>query len=252
MKMRQTCHRLLSGVALALLLGAPGPARADLVRDISTGLNSSGTALLGNFMVDPNYSVTGPGGATFFGQARVYSSGSLPLTYLNDAALPGSRWDYLVANPLDMTGAFVPAGLYTFRTTVDLTGFDPTTAAIRNLRVAADNAFQSVRVNGTVVFALPTPTPGVVIEEFGSVRTLPDPLGLGAFQAGMNVIEQTIFNQGFGGALDPSPGAFRAQGTVEATPAGTGGSVPEPSALALLSFGALGLLGGAWRRTARR
>jgi hypothetical protein len=244
----QTAKAVAAGLALALLVGGASQARADLVRDISTGLNSSGTGLLPNFTVDPNYTVTGPGGGPFFGQARVYAS--VPSSYIDDAALPGSRWDYLVMDPADMTGTFVPSGNYVFRTTVDLTGFDPSTASIRNLLVAADNAFVSVAVNGTVVLSRPLPPPGVVIEEFGPPTApiaLPDFLGLGAFHGGLNTIELTMFNQGFGGGLGPSPGALRVQGTVEATPTGVG-VVPEPSTLSLLSLGALALLGYAWRR----
>jgi hypothetical protein len=240
---------VICGIMLALSPGVPGQARADLVRDISTGLNSSGTALLPGFTVDPNYTVTGPGGGPFFGQARLYGVGSLPLSYLDDAALPNSRWLYLVTNPTDTSPAFVPAGNYTFRTTIDLTGFDPSTASIRNLQVASDNMFISVAVNGSVLLSRPVPPVGVVVEEFGSVLSLPATLGLGAFHSGLNTIELTIFNQGFGGQLDPSPGAFRVRGTIEATPTGVG-VVPESSSVVLLgpSLVGLALLGRARQR----
>jgi hypothetical protein len=249
MTMHRTRRTVLLGAALALLLGVVGQAKADLIRDISTGHNSSGTALLPNFTVDPNYTVTGPvSGTTYFGQARVFAS--VPSSYLNDAALPGSRWDYLVTNPADTSGAFVDSGNYVFRTTVDLTGFDPSTASIRNLLVAADNAFVSVAVNGTVVLFRPLPPPGVVIEEFGPPTApiaLPDFLGLGDFHSGPNTIDLTLFNQGFGGGLGPSPGALRVQGTVEAAPLGPA-VVPEPSTLTLFGLCVLGLLGYRWRR----
>jgi hypothetical protein len=228
------------GTILALSLGVPGQARADLVRDISTGLNSSGTALLPGFTGDPNYTVTGPGGGPFFGQARLYGVGSLPLSYLDDAALPGSSWLYLVTSPTDTSPAFVPAGNYTFRTTIDLTGFDPSTASIRNLQVASDNKLISVAVNGNVLLSRPVPPVGEVVEEFGSVLSLPTTLGLGVFHSGPNTIELTFFNQGFGGQLDPSPGAFRARGTIEATPTDVG-VVPEPSSVVQLGLGLVGL-----------
>jgi hypothetical protein len=238
------------GILFVLSLSAVGQVRADLVRDISTGLNSSGTALLPGFTVDPNYTVTGPG-SPFFGQARLYGTNSLPLSYLNDAAMPGSRWLYLVPNPVHTSFPFVPSGSYTFRTTVDLTGFDPSTASVHDLQVAADNMFVSVAVNGNVLFSQTVPPVGVVVEEFHSVRSLPAVLGTGAFQSGLNTIDLTIFNQGFGGQRDPSPGALRAKGRVEATLLPTG-VVPEPSAAILFGFGlgSLALLRRARQRRA--
>ena len=82
------------------------------VRNISTGLNNSRTALLPSFTVDPNYTVTGPGGRTYYGQARVSGSSSLPAPYINDAALPGSRWDYLVSTPGETGFEETPAAEY--------------------------------------------------------------------------------------------------------------------------------------------
>lgn len=230
-----------------LLLAAGGSARADLVRNISTGFDNQTGGLLAPFTVDSDYTVTGPGGLIYFGQARV-AGPSLPGTYLGDAALPGSRWLYLVSNPADMTQSFVPSGDYVFRTTVDLTGFDPSTAQIVNLIAAADNGFVSVRVNDAVVFQR---TPPLTAEEFGPPQ---GPLslgnvGLGAFQSGVNTIELTTRNTGFGFGTGPSPSAFRAVATVEATPLGgpVGGDVPEPAALTLFGLGALGLLCHCWR-----
>jgi hypothetical protein len=237
-------------MALLVVLALTPSAEAALIRNISTGLNSSGTALLPPFTVDPNYTVTGPGNQTFFAQARV-AGPSLPPSYINDAALPGSRWDYLVSTPDETTPEFTPAGEYVFRITVDVTGFDPASVFIENLLVAADNFFLGVRLNGVDLLSR-TPPPGIP-EEFGFVvgpPTIPPILGLGSFLPGVNTIELRMLNLGFGGAPGvPSPGAFRAQGTVQGTPIGS--AVPEPASVMLAAIGGAALLGYRLRRRAR-
>lgn len=230
----------------AFLLLTPGPVHADLIRDISTGFDNTTSTLLSAFTVDSDYTVTGPGGATFFGQARAAGAG-LPGSYLGDAAMPGSRWLYLVQTPTDTSGAFVPSGDYVFRTTVDLSGFDASSAQIMNLQVASDNSFVSVTVNGTIVFSR---VPPLTAEEFTTPLVVGN-VGLGAFQNGLNTIEFTMRNTGFGFGTSPSPSSYRALATVEGMPVG-GMVVPEPSALTLLGIGTAGLVGTAWRRRRQR
>lgn len=234
--MRRFRFRRMVWVSVFALAFAPA-ARADLVRNISTGFDNATGTLLPTFSTDTDFTVTGPGGATFFGQARAFGP-ALPSSYLSDAALPGSRFLYLVTTPGDTGFPFVPSGDFTFRTTVDLTGFDPETALIRDLRTAADNSFVSVAVNGQVVFSR---TPPQTAEEFGSVLVVGD-VGLGAFREGLNTIDLTIRNTGFGFGDGPSPGAFRAQATVEADVATQ--AVAEPSGLALLGFAVVTWLAG--------
>ena len=219
--------------ALALLYG--GEVRAAFVSNLSTGADPVTGSLLPASSADVKYTVTGPGGISF--TPLVLTQASLPNTYLGDNAMPGSRWDYLLFSPTD--SSFVPSGNYVFRTTVDLTGFDAATAQISGLQVATDNGFLSAAVNGQAVF---THDPGTTPEEFTSILPVGD-VGRGSFHAGLNTVEFTIINYGFGFSQGPSPAAFRAAGTVDASP------VPSPSSLALLLTGALPLLLSKWRRT---
>jgi hypothetical protein len=220
-----------------------------VVTNLSTGFDNATGSLLPTFTVDPKYQVTGPDGLPYYPQARSSSvPGALPDTYIKDAALPGSLWDYLTTSPTSHGPDFVPVGNFVFHTTVDLTGFDPATAVIHGLKVSTDNAFLSVAVNGVTVFSR-TPT-GDILEEFTSVLdvgALVGDLGHGAFHAGLNTVDFTILNQGFGGdgSTIPSPSAFRASATVEASPAAA--AVPEPPTVALLGLGAAAVAGWRWR-----
>jgi hypothetical protein len=218
--------------ALGLLCG--GEVQAAFVSDLSTGADANTGNLLPAPSVDAKYTLTGPGAINF--TPLVLTQSSLPGTYLNDNAMPGSRWDYILFSPTDFS--FVPSGNYVFKTTVDLTGFDAATAQISGLQVASDNGFLSVVVNGQTVFSHdPGPTP----EEFMSILNVGD-VGKGSFHAGVNTVEFTIINYGFGFGPGPSPAAFRAVGTVDATP------LPAPPGIILAGVGALCLAGYGWRR----
>jgi hypothetical protein len=238
--------RVLSLVTATLVaaLACTSRASADLVKNLATGVDAQGN-LLPNFTLDPSFSITGPGGVAYLPQAR--TQGSLPNTYILDNAMPGSRWDYFVNNPPTNGDVFVPWGNYLFTTTVNLNGFNPATAFIQGLQVSTDNAILAVAVNGTTVFTH-TPVPDPFIEEFKFVLNVGD-IGLGAFQAGLNTITFTLYNGAFLGFDDgPSPAAFRALGSVQASPITT--AAPEPASLVLVSVGILAVIGYRRRRQA--
>jgi serine/threonine protein kinase len=102
----------------------------------STGIGDDGAPLAGG-AGDPHWTVA-PAGS---GPIATYATRNAPPTWMANTAeacwisphVDGSR-DEL-------------AGLYVYRTTFDLTGFDPTTVRLV-ARVAADNALSAVRLNG--------------------------------------------------------------------------------------------------------
>jgi hypothetical protein len=221
---------------LCLSLSAQQAARADLVRNISTGFNNQTNSLLTPFAQDTDYTVIGPNKTQYLPQARAEGAGVLPNTYVGDADMPGSRWLYLVSDPNNQGDFFAPSGLYTFTTIVNLSGFNPTTARLAKLAVSADNALVSVSVNAATVYSR---TPGPAPEEFTFVRSL-GTLGAGAFHSGSNTVSFTIDNFGFGFQPGVSPAAFRAVGEVDATPVA---QTPEPAAWVLFGLGGLATAG---------
>ncbi len=80
----------------------------------------------------------------------------------------------------------VPRGLYVFRSTVDLTGFDPATAVIR-VRAVADDRIREVWVNGSPA-KLP---PGVSTLQFAEFHTFTLSK---LFREGINTIEFRVPN----------------------------------------------------------
>jgi hypothetical protein len=213
--------------AVLVVCGLTAGAPAGTVYNISTGFDNATQALLAPNTTDTKYSVVGPGSLSFVPQARDMSN--LPNTYVPDNAIPGSRWDYLVDQASNTGTFFAPVGNYDIKTTFSMNGFDPSTAKIKGLQTAVDNALLSVIVNGKTVFSQSQQT-GLNFG-FDSVQTIGD-LGQGDFQSGMNTVEFMIFNQGFGGddSQTPSPAAFRVGATIDAMALQT---VPEPSGFAL-------------------
>lgn len=154
---------------------------APIPKLFGTGVDDSG-ALLEPEAVDPHYTIiaspdevaTGPEAFTLLAGFPVgpwFAEG------------PNSRW---IAPQADQSGGNAP-GIYTYRTTFDLTGLDPTTAQITG-SVGTDDGLTEVRLNGT-------PLSGITSAGFGNPTPFTIPAG-SPFMEGINVLEFDINNGG--------------------------------------------------------
>lgn len=171
------------------------------VKNISTGWNDALGARLPYGVPDLDYVIAPGGTGGLSGSPPNVMWGEEPFSWVHDRTSRNSRWLTIVKEPPQ--DVFVPPGTYFFETQVDLTGYDPTTAALAGFRFAVDNSLESIEINGQSVAA-----PGGGLGQFQSLGTL----GQGAFIAGMNTIRFVVRN-------DPSgnnPLGLRVEGRVEA------------------------------------
>ena len=215
----KTMRRGILGAVLALAFALPTGAFAAPIIIFGTGLDAAGNPLpLG--AADPHYAVVIAG----LPPAEVRTG--IALTYFPNNALSQWVWQYENGSPTAVT--------LTFRTTFDLTGFDPTTAVI-NGAWGTDNWGAAIRLNGNVTgTTLLSGYPGAPpISNFQALHsfTINNPAW---FLPGVNTLEFDII--GGGGSQE----AFRAQLS------GTAAVVPEPGTLTLLGLGLAGLR--AWRK----
>jgi hypothetical protein len=164
----------------------------------STGLDANGSPLPDG-AADPNWAITAaPSGSA---PARAYATNnSWPVGGPWMANSSASRW--LSAQADEKTGD--PPGIYTYKTTFDLTGFDPASARI-TVRVAVDNDLTDMRLNGQGL--------GLKASGFGAFT----PLAVnGAFAPGANTLEFVVKN----GGTAPNPSGLRVElsGTATAFP----------------------------------
>ena len=202
--------------ALALTLVPVGAANAVTLTDLyNTGLAAGGGALAaGNGQLDGNYSVV-PGSVGTAGPAATYYNPA----YAAENA--GSRW-------ISYTGNGGTGGTFSLTTTFDLTGFDPTTAAISGLW-GVDNDGE-IFLNGV--------TTGIILgggDNQANFRALHAFSISSGFISGINTLRFDVFDIG-------PPGALRVDNLT-----GSADAVPEPATWGLMIAG-FALVGVASRR----
>lgn len=208
--------------ALALVAGAAGRTRADVIPLFNTGVDAGGTPLTDGTIGDPHYSLIAvPGDAT---DIRVRTStGGFPIPpWIGDDSV--SAW----IGPNNNNNLDGPIGSYDYQTTFDLTGLDPATASIIG-RWSADNTGTDILINGV--------STGNTAAGFSTW----DNFAIGSnFVSGVNTLDFIVHNDG---------GATGVR--VEMSGTATLRSVPEPSSIALAALGGVMALGYVRRKVRR-
>ena len=211
---------------MALIFGGLGQVQASPVTSLfNTGVDASGIPLPNGSIGDPHYNlVSVPGGTT--NTLVCSSSATCPSSYLG----PNSSSAWIGPNK---NGLWGPEGLYDYKTTFNLSGFDPSTTKIIG-KWSSDNNGVSILLNG-----VNTGNPATNFEQF-KLSFAPFSINSG-FQSGINTIE-FIVNNGHLTGYTENATALR----VEMT--GTATVVPVPAAIWLFSSALAGLIGLATRR----
>lgn len=213
---------IIAACVLCLWTGAA--AAAPITGLFNTGVNDDGTVRLED-QPELHYTIlSGPITPTPFVRT---SAGGFPIPpWLGDNTL--SAW---IA---PTSGGSNPPGVYNFRTTFDLTGFDPNTAQISGLW-STDNNGLDILINGmSTGFTTP----------FSAFSTgfFPFTINTG-FVPGINTLDFVVND---GGVI----GGLRVQG-LSGTAEPLQAEVPEPGTLGLLGVGAVFLLASRNRRRRR-
>ncbi len=183
-------------------------AHAAPIELFSTGVDDLGHTLsLGQ--LDPHYTVVSSGNQAVKSQKY---NGSGANNWVPDTSTSGWIW-------VNQNGT--PAGNHTFRTTFDLSGFDPLTAIIEGT-MAVDNAV-TIFLNGVSTgYSLP-----VSVSSYNSRHSFSISSG---FISGLNTLDFVTFDNGFIGGLQVDLTLAQAE------------AVPEPSIIALMGLGLAGIV----------
>lgn len=221
--------RQFAGLLLTVLL-AVGSAYAGTISTFNTGVDFNPITF-----TDLNYTLAfdaSTPGAGVAGPAFFVDPSKFPISTGNwFADSTTSAW---IGPGHDESTAEDPAGYYTYTTTFDLTGFNPTTASLTG-QWSTDNPGIEILLNGNV---FPFTTPDNAFNQ----GFFPYAINSG-FSAGVNTIQWVASNTfcpppscGF------NPTGFRNEYSVTAS------AIPEPSAILLLTTGLAGIIGLGWRK----
>jgi hypothetical protein len=238
LRRRKSALPWYAGLSLSVALLTPGLVAAASVGVFNTGVDTAGNVLQGGTLGDPHFTlVSAPSGVD--PQLKIWSAASgFPVApfgpWLGDDTR--SRWIGLDAMYSDgPPHAPTGGGTYVFRTTFDLTGFDPASAAISG-RWGADNR-GSILLNGASTGGSnDTGLAFFALTDFSIDR---------GFVAGLNTLDFVVDN-----TYSPDTDVYNPVGLrVEFTGA-SATEVPEPPAAPLV-LAALAILGADRRRRRR-
>lgn len=200
-------------------------AHAAPITIFNTGVNNDGS-LAAEGSVDLHYTLIAsadPDASQNGPEAFVVQSPRPPV-YVNTPTA-----QYIAPDPNQNFGECCTGGTYTYRTTFDLTGFDPSTANITGIWRTDDNGL-NILINGTGTGQ----TSVVHVDTAFSVSS--------GFVSGLNTLDFSINN-----VSGPSGLRVSLSGTADAA-----ATVPEPGSLLLMTLGFSGLARALWKRRRER
>ena len=217
-----------ASLALALLLvsglALPSSAFADNITLYNTGVDGAGVVLITG-AVDPHYTLLSVPDDIGNHTARVEPN--IPATWIPNSST--SQW---IGATLG-NGIYQESGFYYYQTTFDLTGLDPATVLITG-RLAGASSGGAVSLNN------PTPLFPTNYSQGGNSPSAFTSFTFNSgFVSGLNTLNFVAFNN-VSTSL-PGPNGLRVE--VSGTARRLAPAVPEPSAVASMGLGSVGLLG---------
>ncbi len=179
--------------------GPPVPEAEISLLSLDTGFDDATGVTIANGMPDDNWVLLGPPGSDIGPvMATVVADDQWPVAPAGPwvASTERSKWI-----GTDMPTSSGPAGVFTFRIQVEVPeGVDPGELAIIGF-MSSDNAGRDVIINGVSTGFGPT-------GNFGALEPIPEGLGKGLFQTGVNVVEVVVEN------ADAGPVGLRVEAVV--------------------------------------